>query len=105
MGFATAPSDEIQPPLEGSIALATRSIQFWKDLLASVAGAYPLAYLFTSSVGIYLLLRLHVDATEMDEIVVETIEQPREMPELAEHEPEPEDLSTRRDISLEPADD
>ena len=103
MGFATAPSDEIQPPLEGSIALATRSIQFWKDLLASVAGAYPLAYLFTSSVGIYLLLRLHVDATEMDEIVVETIEQPREMPELAEHEPE--DLSTRRDISLEPADD
>ncbi len=62
---------EVSPTLEGSAALAAHSIDFWKRMLATMAAAYPLAYLFSASVGIYLLLRLHVDSTEMDEIVGE----------------------------------
>lgn len=61
----------------GSVALAVDAIQFWRSALRSLAGAYPLGYLFTSSVGIYLLMRQHIDGTELDEIAFddeETIE-------------------------------
>jgi len=43
-----------------------RAIKGWKWGLGSLVAAYPLACLWPLSVGIYLLLRRHVDATEMD---------------------------------------
>lgn len=63
------PADVSAEALSGSAALAAQAIGFWKRMLVTLAAAYPLAYLFSASVGIYLLLRLHVDSTEMDEIV------------------------------------
>jgi hypothetical protein len=64
-----------QPTFEGSGILAWRMIGFWKHLLTTLVASYPLAYLFSASVGIYLLLRLDVDDTEMSEISVDLSEQ------------------------------
>jgi hypothetical protein len=63
-----------QPTFEGSGILAWRAIGFWKHMLTTLVASYPLAYLFSSSVGIYLLLRLDVDDTEMNEISIDTSE-------------------------------
>lgn len=88
---------DVSPTLAGSAAMAARSISFWKEMLASVAAAYPLAFLFSASVGIYLLLRLHIDSTEMDEIVLETGEELAASAEIKASVPEilddPEDIS------------
>jgi hypothetical protein len=88
---------DVGPTLAGSAAMAARSISFWKEMLASVAAAYPLAFLFSASVGIYLLLRLHIDSTEVDEIVLETGEDSSATAEIKASVPEilddPEDIS------------
>ena len=97
------PGDSL-PTLAGSAALAEQSIAFWNRMLATVAAAYPLAYLFSASVAIYLLLRLHVDSTEMDEIVVDAGEELGRTPELKVDgsglptvgDDEAEEMSTRR---------
>ena len=47
---------------------ANQAINGWKWGLMSLVAAYPLACLWPMAVGIYLLLRRQVDATEMDEI-------------------------------------
>lgn len=60
-----------QPTFEGNGILAWRMITFWKHMLTTLVASYPLAYLFSSSVGIYLLLRLDVDDTEMNEISID----------------------------------
>ncbi len=94
---------EVSPTLAGSAALAEQSIAFWKLMLATFAAAYQFAYLFSASVGIYLLLRLHVDSTEMDEIVGDAGEEINHMPELKVDgsgvpnvvDDEVEDMSTR----------
>lgn len=69
----------VEPTLEGSGALAARFIGAWKYLLAAIPAAYSLAYLFSSCVGIYLLLRLQIDSTEMDEIAEEVQANPIEV--------------------------
>ncbi len=56
------------PPLSGTASTAAMSIRFWKGMLLAIAASYPLAYLWSATVGIYLLLRRHVDSTEMDEV-------------------------------------
>lgn len=47
-----------------------RMIQGWKACFASLTAAFPMACLWPMSVGIYLLLRQHVDATELDEVAL-----------------------------------
>jgi hypothetical protein len=64
-----------QPIFEGSGILAWRAIGFWKHMLTTLVASYPLAYLFSASVGVYLLLRLDVDDTEMNEIAIDPNEQ------------------------------
>lgn len=49
-------------------AWGTDAILFWKAALHSFAMAYPLAYLWPASVGIYLLLRHHIDETQIEEL-------------------------------------
>ena len=49
-------------------ALASQTISVWKWAFESLVAAYPLACLWPMAVGIYLLLRRQVDATEIDEI-------------------------------------
>lgn len=93
--LVTQPLSEDNPVVSsGSAITGARAIYFWKGMLSSLAASYPLAFLWTASVGIYLLLRHHIDATEMDEIVGdpgEDIGSPRTT--KAE---EPAELSTRR---------
>ncbi|MBN1851075.1 MAG: hypothetical protein JW829_00065 [Pirellulales bacterium] len=47
------------------------AIRFWKNLLLTVIAAFPIGFLWTSSVAIYLLQRREIDATEMDEVALE----------------------------------
>lgn len=56
--------------LETSSTIAQRMILYWKWALKLVAVSFPVACLWPMSVGIYLLLRLQVDATEMEEITL-----------------------------------
>jgi hypothetical protein len=49
-------------------AWGTDAILFWKAALHSFASAYPLAYLWPASVGIYLLLRRQIDETQIEEL-------------------------------------
>jgi hypothetical protein len=46
---------------------AARMIRFWDRTLAMVALAFPMAYLWPASVGIYLLLRRQIDSTDIGE--------------------------------------
>lgn len=50
--------------------LATQAINLWTWAVRSLATSFPVASLWAMSVGIYLLLRRQVDATEMDEITL-----------------------------------
>ena len=56
--------------LETSSTIAQRVILYWKWALKLVAVSFPVACLWPMSVGIYLLLRLQVDATEIEEITL-----------------------------------
>lgn len=56
------------PPLSGTANTAVMLIGFWKQTLLAFAASYPLAFLWSATVGIYLLLRRHIDSTEMDEV-------------------------------------
>lgn len=61
------------------------AIQFWKNFLKLVVVAFPIGFLWTSSVAIYLLQRRAIDATEMDEVVVEDQAGTYGLPPLREH--------------------
>ncbi len=50
--------------------IATRLINNWKWAVQTVAISFPVASLWAMTVGIYLVLRRQVDATEMDEITL-----------------------------------
>ena len=62
-----------------SSLLANRAVNGWKWGLMSLVAAYPLACLWPMAVGIYLLLRRQVDATEMDEVTLATAS-PKSLP-------------------------
>ncbi len=57
--------------LTGLVASGVAGIRFWKAALQLLVASYAVAYLWSATVGIYLLLRRQVDATEMDEVVTE----------------------------------
>jgi hypothetical protein len=57
--------------LTGLVASGAAGIRFWKATLQLVVASYAVAYLWSAAVGIYLLLRRQVDATEMDEVITE----------------------------------
>jgi hypothetical protein len=48
---------------------AVRIIRAWEGLFATIAGAFPMAYLFPAATGIYLLLRRQIDAMDLGEVV------------------------------------
>jgi hypothetical protein len=47
---------------------AARLVRFWDAGFESIALAFPLAYLWSTAVGVYLLLRRHIDATDVSEV-------------------------------------
>ena len=59
--------------------LANQAVNGWKWGLMSLVVAYPLACLWPMTVGIYLLLRRQVDATEMDEVTLTAVS-PKPLP-------------------------
>jgi hypothetical protein len=63
--------------------LAARMIRFWDRGLAIVAAAFPMAYLWPASVGIYLLLRRQIDSTDIAESKFDEGEPRQGLPTLA----------------------
>jgi len=77
-----APSGEAT----GMANTATNAIAFWNTALASLVASYPMALLWSMAVGIYLLMRRHIDATEMDEVALDESEPAESLPPLEPHE-------------------
>ncbi|MCH7752427.1 MAG: hypothetical protein IH898_09775 [Planctomycetes bacterium] len=65
---------------------AGKMIGFWQATLMAVAASFPLGYLWCASVGIYLLLRRHIDSTEMDEVALDQDEPQQGLPKLTPDE-------------------
>jgi len=76
------PAEGAWESLGGLAATGASAIGFWKWMLAAIAASFPLAYLWPASVGIYLLLRKHIDSTEMDEIALDGGEPQQGLPNL-----------------------
>ena len=66
--LVTPPIAEGATEISGMVHTAARGVQFWKWTLAAIAASFPIAYLWPAAVGIYLLLRRHIDSTEMDDV-------------------------------------
>lgn len=85
--FTAAQPDAVEPALSGVAASGARAMTVWKNVLLAFAASFPLAYLWAAAVGIYLLLRRHIDATEMDEVALDqpepTVGLPRLTPDAA----------------------
>jgi hypothetical protein len=71
------------PALTGIAATAASLMAFWNQALMAVAASFPLGFLWSAAVGIYLLLRRQIDSTEMDEIALDSSESTEGLPKLA----------------------
>ena len=58
-------------------------MRFWTTALTGLAAAFPMAYLWPAATGIYLLLRRHIDSTEMTETAFDEGTPVRGLPTLA----------------------
>lgn len=67
----TGVESPVAESMTGLMASGAAGIRFWKATLQLAVASYALAYLWSAAVGVYLLLRRQVDATEMDEVVTE----------------------------------
>jgi len=82
MGLLTAkPTEE----LGGMVNSGMIALRFWKSTVLTLAASFSLAYLWSAAVGIYLLLRRHVDSTELDEVALEENELGEGLPPLEPH--------------------
>lgn len=57
-------------------------MRFWSGGLWAIAAAFPMAYLFPSATGIYLLLRRLIDSTELGEVALDEGEPEQGLPPL-----------------------
>jgi hypothetical protein len=62
--------------------VAAKMIRFWMGCFAAIAQSFPLAYLWSAAVGIYLLLRRQIDATDLGEIIFDEGEPKPGLPTL-----------------------
>ncbi len=60
-----------QPVDSGLVRFGGSMMAFWIGLIRTAASAFAFSYFWCMVAGIYLLLRLDVDSTEMDEIFVD----------------------------------
>lgn len=56
------------------LRIGSELIVFWNVLIRTFASGFAFSFFFTAAVGIYLLLRRDVDATELDTVSVDAIE-------------------------------
>jgi hypothetical protein len=61
--------------LKGTEAVAASIIRLWIDLVIALLGAFVISFYFTASTIIYYLMRQEVDATELDDVYVEEIDE------------------------------
>lgn len=66
-------------------------IGFWKSLVTTLKHGFQFGFFWVSAVGVYLLLRRNVDATEMDEIYLGDEEPAQPLPPLERETQEEED--------------
>jgi len=76
--------------LTGVGATAAGLIQTWNGLLRLLAVSYSVGFLFSASTGIYLLMRLYVDSTEMNEVADEAGKEISPMPPLKDEDGVPQ---------------
>ena len=70
--FASTSAVDGSDPSASIMVRGSRAcIRLWETLLSGVANAFPMAYLWPAMTAVYLLLRRHVDSTEMDEIALD----------------------------------
>jgi hypothetical protein len=69
--------------LGGAGSWGAALIHFWIGCVKLAAVAFAYSYFWTASTAIYLLLRYHVDGTEMDEIYIEEQPENAGMPTLS----------------------
>lgn len=81
--FSSPLPDADSPALGGAAATAAGAMVFWNRSLLAIAASFPLAYLWSAAVGIYLLLRRHIDSTEMDEVALDRDQPAEGLPRLA----------------------
>ena len=79
-------ASEENDSVTGMAATGAQAMHFWKQTWLGIAASYPVAYLWSTFVGIYLLLRRHVDSTEMDEITLTQQDPFQGLPELQKNE-------------------
>lgn len=60
-----------------------KAIQFWTTGFRGIADAFCMAYLWPAAVAIYLLLRRHIDATDLGDVVFDEGPPTRGLPPLA----------------------
>jgi len=70
-------------PFKSPEETAARMIRFWTRGLAMFAAAFPLAYLFSAAVGIYLLLRRLIDSADIGDVKFDAGEPQRGLPPIA----------------------
>jgi hypothetical protein len=79
---------DFKPPkgdeLSAIAAAGGKMIRFWSLALASLATAFPMAYLWPAATGIYLLLRRLIDSTELAESSVDDAELEPGLPPLVQ---------------------
>ena len=76
--------------LSGAGSWGAALIGFWLGCVKLVAVAFAYSYFWNASTAIYLLLRYHVDGTEMDEVYFQDRPSDSEPPEPPEPTPSPE---------------
>jgi len=70
--------------LDPSGRFGAELLGFWLHVIYAVAWSYGASFFWTSAVAIYLVLRLELEGTELDDIHVEEEEYPETLPSLAE---------------------
>jgi len=68
--------------VDGPAWAGLQVIRFWSSLVHLLVVGFVFSYFWTAACGTYLLLRYHVDGNELDDIMVDDDETPRELPPL-----------------------
>jgi len=76
-------TDEQAEQLNALLRGARRAIGFWKSLVAALAAGYQAGFLWTSAVGVYLLMRRDVDGVQLNEVYLDPADE-YGMPPLAD---------------------
>lgn len=92
------------------LTIAAAGMQFWSNVLLAAGSAFAIGYFWSAGVGLYLLMRRLVDATETNEIAFDANAPEPRVPQLTDDpvtgvpqaEPTPEAAAAPEQPSAEP---